>query len=339
MSARPDVLGCIDAARRAPERAELALLAVQDSALPSAEDAAVVVVAGLGTAATAAHAVEAVVAPLARRPVFAVTDAVLPAWVGPTGLVLVIDHDEAPAAMAALVADALGRGATVIACTAAGSALAAQVVAGGGTAVAVDAGPVARLALAPLTVGALVVLDRLGFVPGVEPQLDEAVRQLHRRRDALAASSPSAVTRLARRIGRSIPLVSGAGPVGAVAARHWKAQCNTNAKIPAFWSALPELAFDEVAGWGQHGDVTRQVLVSVLLRHAGEAPEHPAAFARLVPVLEESLAAVHVVEAEGNGPLAQLLDLAYLGDLVSLELAQQEGLDPGPAPALGLLVP
>ena len=80
-------------------------------------------------------------------------------------------------------------------------------------------------------------------------------------------------------------------------------------------------------------------LVSVLLRHAGEAPEHPAAFERLVPVLEESLGAVHVVEAEGTGPLAQLLDLAYLGDLVSLELALQEGLDPGPAPALGTLVP
>jgi hypothetical protein len=339
MSARPDVLGCVDAARRSPERAELALLAVQDTALPSAEAAAAVVVAGLGTAATAALAVQAVAAPLAPRPVIAVTDAALPAWVGPTGLVLVIDHDEAPAAMAAFVDDAAGRGATVIACTSAGSALAARVVAAGGTAVAVDAGPVARLALAPLTVGALVVLDRLGFVPGAEAQLDEAVRQLHRRRDTLAASAPDAGTRLARRIGRSIPLVSGAGAVGAVAARHWKIQCNANAKIPAFSSSLPELAFDEVAGWGQHGDVTRQVLVSVLLRHAGEAPGYPAAFDQLVPVLEESLGAVHVVEAEGTGPLAQLLDLAFLGDLVSLELALQEGLDPGPAPALGTLVP
>ena len=61
------------------------------------------------------------------------------------------------------------------------------------------------------------------------------------------------------------------------------------------------------------------------------------AFERLVPVLEESLLAVHQVEAAGDGPLAQLLDLAYLGDAVSLELAAQERLDPGPTPGLAML--
>ena len=43
---------------------------------------------------------------------------------------------------------------------------------------------------------------------------------------------------LARRIGRTIPLVYGGGALGAVAAMRWKCDVNENAKAPAFWNAL-----------------------------------------------------------------------------------------------------
>ena len=43
---------------------------------------------------------------------------------------------------------------------------------------------------------------------------------------------------------------------------------------------------------------------------------------------------VHEVRAEGAGRLAQLFDLIAMGDYVSLFVAAQEGLDPGPIPVL-----
>jgi glucose/mannose-6-phosphate isomerase len=46
------------------------------------------------------------------------------------------------------------------------------------------------------------------------------------------------------------------------------------------------------------------------------------------------VAGIEEVAAEGDGRLAQLLDLVIFGDFVSLHLAAQEGLDPGPVPAL-----
>ena len=46
------------------------------------------------------------------------------------------------------------------------------------------------------------------------------------------------------------------------------------------------------------------------------------------------MADIHEVQAEGDGDLAQLLDLVLIGDFVSLELAAQEGIDPGPVPTL-----
>ena len=48
----------------------------------------------------------------------------------------------------------------------------------------------------------------------------------------------------------------------------------------------------------------------------------------------EVVADVIEVRAEGDGDLAQLFDLILMGDFVSLWLAAQEGIDPGPVPAL-----
>jgi glucose/mannose-6-phosphate isomerase len=45
---------------------------------------------------------------------------------------------------------------------------------------------------------------------------------------------------------------------------------------------------------------------------------------------DEVVASIQEVNAAGDGPLAQLLDLMFYGSMVSLYLAAQEGIDPGP---------
>ena len=137
---------------------------------------------------------------------------------------------------------------------------------------------------------------------------------------------------IARRIGRTIPLVHGAQAVGAAAAMRWKTQVNENAKSPAFFSVYPELGHNELAGWGQNGDVTRQVMTLVNLRHDAEHPQVARRFAFVADVLREVMADVIEVRAQGEGDLAQLLDLALIGDFVSLHMAAAEGVDPGPIP-------
>ena len=129
------------------------------------------------------------------------------------------------------------------------------------------AGPAA---LGAVTVPLLVALSRIGLVPDCGPSVDGRGRRA-RRAGATRSSWPGR-----RRAGAGpahradhparLRLVRGA----AVAARWWKAQVNLNAKAPAFAAALPELTYDELAGWGQGGDVTRQTMSLVLLRHAGE---------------------------------------------------------------------
>jgi glucose/mannose-6-phosphate isomerase len=89
-----------------------------------------------------------------------------------------------------------------------------------------------------------------------------------------------------------------------------------------------------VAGWGQHGDATRQLISLVNLRHDAEHPQVSRRFDLVVEVLREVMADVIEVRASGEGDLAQLLDLALIGDFVSLHLAGNEGIDPGPIPVL-----
>ena len=49
---------------------------------------------------------------------------------------------------------------------------------------------------------------------------------------------------------------------------------------------------------------------------------------------EEIVAGVHSVHAEGEGRLAQLMDLVLFGDMVTLYQCEAEGIDPGPVPIL-----
>jgi glucose/mannose-6-phosphate isomerase len=117
----------------------------------------------------------------------------------------------------------------------------------------------------------------------------------------------------------------------------WKADVNENAKAPAFWNAHPELGHNEICGWGQHGDVTRQVMSVVELRHGFEHERLAPRFAASRRQLEECVAQVLEVQADGEGRLAQLLDLMYLGDWTSCYLALENDVDPGPVDAIAVL--
>jgi glucose/mannose-6-phosphate isomerase len=127
--------------------------------------------------------------------------------------------------------------------------------------------------------------------------------------------------------------------LGGVAAQRWKNQVNENAKAPAFAATSPELCHNEICGWGQHGDMTRQVFTLVELRHDEEHPQESRRFELVRDIMAEVVHDVVEVRAAGEGPLAQLFDLTLVGDFVSLHLAAQEGIDPGPVPAKDEVLP
>jgi hypothetical protein len=80
--------------------------------------------------------------------------------------------------------------------------------------------------------------------------------------------------------------------------------------------------------------VTRQVFTGVFLRGGYEAAGDAEQLDRYEDLLYEFVAAIEVVAAAGTDPLADVCELAVLGEQVGLALALGEGFDPDPAPGL-----
>jgi len=328
-----DTQGILEATLRLPEQVAEAMAAAHGlEGLPDHEEIENIVVLGMGGSAVAGDVMVAAAAPFLPVPALALRGYNVPAFVGDGSLVFAVSFSGDTEETVEAVTEAALAGARVVAITTGGE-LARLAEAWEVPLVRIPPGiPQPRTGLGALAIPALAVLEDIGLFPGATAWVHAAVEQLTIRRDQLTKPGNVAET-LARSIGRTIPVIHGGGPVGAAAASRWKSSMNENAKVPAFWNTQPELCHNEVSGWGQHGDVTRQILTLVALRHDFEHPQVMHRFELTYRLLDEVVAGIEEVIAEGEGELAQLLDLILVGDVTSIHMALQEGLDPGPIPA------
>lgn len=329
-----DSLGMFEAAAAFPEQVESAVAGGRGlDGLPDHDYVENIVVLGMGGSGIAGDVMIAVAGPFLPVPVTVVKSYAVPDFVGSATLVFAISFSGDTEETVEAAGEAYAAGARVVAVTGGGE-LGRMADEHGGPRIPVPTTlPQPRAALGWMVVPPLIVLEELGLFPGAAQWVSLAVDQLRRRRDRLVRPVNEARD-IAARIGRTFPLVHGAHALGATAAQRWKTQVNENAKSPAFWAGSPELCHNEIAGWGQNGDVTRQVITLVNLRHDAEHPQVVRRFDLVTELLREVVADVVEVRAAGEGDLAQLLDLVLVGDFVSLHLAVQEGIDPGPVPVL-----
>jgi glucose/mannose-6-phosphate isomerase len=317
-----------------PEQVQSAVSAARGiGGLPRHDQVENVVVLGMGGSGIAGNVLVAAAAPFMPVPVTVVKGYEPPDFVGTGSLVFAISFSGSTEETVEAAAGAYEAGASLVV-VAGGGALAEAAREWDVPVVPIPEGiPQPRAALGALSVPPLVILEEIGLFPGALQWVDSAVEQLKVRRDQLVRPGSLAVE-LARCIGRTLPLVHSSGDLGAAAALRWKAQINENAKCPAFFNVYPELCHNELAGWGQHGDATRQLFTLVNLRHDAEHPQVNRRFDLVADVLREVVAEIVEVRASGEGDLAQLFDLALIGDFVSLHMAGNEGIDPGPIPVL-----
>lgn len=332
----PDADGMWEVTFGLPEQvARGAATAAEVAGLPAADGLTTVVALGMGGSGIGNDVLAAIAAPVLGLPVVVGKDYELPAFVGPDTVVFACSFSGNTAETLTAAGTAVERGARLVAVTG-GGRLAALAHDAGAPIVPIPRNiPHPRAAIGAMAVAPLMVLEAMGLLPGAGAMVDAAVAQLSQRRDALgAAGDRSVAADIARRIGRTIPLFYGGGALGRVAALRWKCQVNENPKAPAFSAAHPELCHNELTGWGQMGDVTRQLITVVDLRHDFEDPGVSRRFELVDELMDEVVAGVVSVRAAGRGPLAQLFDLILIGDVVALILAAREGVDPGPIPVL-----
>ncbi len=327
-----DTLGLWEATAGLPEQIESSLSAAAAAwrgITPAyGVDVSAVVVLGMGNSGLAGEVAAAVDS---RVPIVVNRGFEIPDFVGPRTLVLAVSWCGDTVETLRAAESAIERGAIVIVASAGGALLD---LARANDLMHLELPgdlPVSRAAFGAATSTVLFSLSHAGLIGDLTSSLATAAVSLSRRRDAWAAKDGAAAV-VARRIGRTIPLIYGSSGLGAVAARRWKTQINENAKAPAFEAVTPELTHNEIAGWGQNGDMTRQVLSLVSLREPAERAALVQRIDAVNDALDEVMADVISVWADGGDALGRMFDLVMFGDFVSLHLAGREGTDPGPTP-------
>lgn len=311
-----DVLGIPDQLRDALWRVESARL--------EPADAAGVMACGMGGSAVGGDFAAAALGSRLTRPLVTVRGYELPSWATPEWTVLCSSYS--------------GNTEETLACFAAAEALGARRVVASTGGELVDAARAAevpvvglpgifqpRAAVAYMFAVATEVAALAGAAPRIHTEIDAAAAFLEAESEAL----PARAAEIAAALDGSFPVAYGADLTAPVA-RRWKTQVNENAKLPAFFSELPEADHNELCGWA----ASAGRFAAVLLEDRDQHPRERRRIELTAAAVEADGAKAIRIETAGETRVARLLWGVMLGDLVSLELAEARGVDPLPVEAI-----
>jgi glucose/mannose-6-phosphate isomerase len=314
-----DVLGI-------PDQLRDALWRIDSARLEPAESAGAMV-CGMGGSAIGGDLAAAALGDRLTRPMHTVRGYALPSWATPELTVLCSSYS--------------GHTEETLACFEAAEALGARriVASTGGPLVerARQAGvPVVglpgifqpRAAIAYMFVVSLEVAVLAGAAPRLATEIDAAAAFLSEQLETLRFRA----TEIATRLDGAVAIVCGADLTAPVA-RRWKTQANENAKVPAFFSELPEANHNELCGWTEAA-IAGHGLAAVFLEDRDQHPREGRRFDLTAEAVSAAGATALRVETAGETRVERLLWATMLGDLVSLELAGLRGVDPVPVEAI-----
>ncbi len=317
---RADILGL-------PDHIRDALWKIESARLEPVETAGVLV-CGMGGSAIGGDLAIAVFGDRLRRPLLVERGYAPPSWVGPEWTILCSSYS--------------GNTEETLSCMRAAGELGAQrVVAttGGELAELARAGEVPvvglpgilqpRAAVGYMVTVAAEVSGLAGVAPRITAEIEAAAAILEVASEEIAGRAKE----IASTLDGSVAVVYGAGLTAPVA-RRWKTQINENAKLPAFFSELPEADHNEVSGWAGSDGSSAPPFSAIFLADSDQNSRIRRRMELTAELVDERGTVTATVETEGNSRTARLLWAVMLGDLVSLELAEARGVDPTPVEAI-----
>ncbi|MFZ5597152.1 MAG: bifunctional phosphoglucose/phosphomannose isomerase [Bacillota bacterium] len=305
---------------------------------PVVEAVSNVVVTGLGGSAIGGDFLRVYCGSRCSVPVVVNRDYTMPEFVGADTLVFAVSYSGNTEETISAYLDARRRGAAIIAVTTGGK-LGELAEKDGVTIITVPGGIAPRSASGFLFIPTLRMMEKLGFITGVEEEVEKLVdhlKILHGRLKPEVPVEDNPAKQMALKLYNRIPLIWGSSGTTEVIAQRWKGQINENAKAPAYWNVFPELNHNELVGFQFPESILKQIQV-VILR---DDQDHPRVQKRMEitrSIISKKVAGITDVRASGGGPLARAYSLIYSGDYTSLYLAILYGVDPGPVEVIDFL--
>jgi glucose/mannose-6-phosphate isomerase len=284
-------------------------------------EASGLIVCGMGGSAIGGDLAAAALGSRLGKPLDVVRGYGVPAWTPPDRAILCSSYSGNTEETIACYAAAEAVGAQRIVATT-GGAIGDAARSDGVPVIGMPAGLQPRAAVGYTFAIAAEVAALVGAGPAIRTEIDSSASHLESARESLLALAAD----VAGRIHGSVPLLYGCGLTTPVAYR-WKCQVNENAKLPAFGHSIPELDHNEIVGWA---GAEAGAFSAVLLEDKDQHPRERRRFDLTAELIADRARDVVRIETEGETRTERLLWAVMLGDLVSLELAAREAVDPTP---------
>jgi len=303
-----------------------------------------VVVAGTDVAAFAGAVLETLVGVRSPVPIVTVTGCRLPGWVGVPDLVIAVStgsNQEADTTLR-LAAEAVRRGSRFVAVGPRSGPLRELAERARAPFIALPMVGEPRTLLWSLTVPLFAAVEQAGIRAFTDAELDAAAQRLeevaHQCRPTVGIEDNPA-KELALAFADTLPVLWGATPLTALAARWAAVQFAANARYPVLLPSPPE------AAWAQPAVLTGPLQASrglfddsadapgirmrlLLFRDDEALPEEAADLARAEHTAETAEVLVSEVAAQGRSPVERLAGLIALIDYATLYLAVAYAVEP-----------
>lgn len=202
----------------------------------------------------------------------------------------------------------------------------------------VPSGMAPRATLPYLFMPLPVLLEKIGLVLDVAPEISETFKILEQVSDANLPArmlKDNFSKKLASKICGTVPVIYGFGVYRAVAQR-FKTQFNENSKIPAKWEYFSELNHNEIVGWEEAKELAEHFSI-ILIRDDNEAAVTRLRIETTKELISKKALKIFEVKSIGKSMLAKMSSIICMGDFTSVYLALLREIDPTPVKTIALL--
>ncbi|MCQ9207826.1 MAG: bifunctional phosphoglucose/phosphomannose isomerase [Omnitrophica bacterium] len=197
-----------------------------------------------------------------------------------------------------------------------------------------------RVALAFVSFPTLAFFSQMHLIQDKQNQIDEIstlLEKLKQKSLGLAVEKESNPAKaLAERLFDNFCVIYGSSEHLSAVVTRWRGQLAENSKILSSSHLLPEMNHNEIVGW-QHPKEILEKFVAVFLRDKQDHPQVQKRIEINKEILQKEGVRLEEVWSQGEGLLARIFSLIYLGDFLSYYLAVLNGEDPTPVKRIDYL--
>jgi len=285
-----------------------------------------IIIAGMGGSAIAGDILIDFVSSKLSIPIYVCKDYHLPGFVNENSLIFIISYSGNTEETLSCFKEAKEKNAVIIAITSNGK-LEKICEKFSLPLIKIPSGFQPRFALPYLFFSIIVALKSMGVLKNVNGEIKETINVVKKIRKKYSFENKikksGDIYKIAKNVKKSDGIIIYSHDSLKGVATRIKTQINENSKMLSWIGVIPEIGHNEISGWQE---IRKSNFCVLLLRDKKENKKIKIRFEYIKKILKKR-AKIYEIFSEGKGRLAKIFSLIYLGDILSLHIANERNID------------